>query len=70
MISLFVNSIFLLACIVQVTNIPEFLVDRWYHSIAVVGAEDNCVWIMVVGGLKSTSLSNFMSPVVLLELSE
>ena len=71
MLSSFVSSIFLLAYIVQVTNIPHFMVNRWYHSIAAVGAEGNCVWMMVVGGLKSASLSNYMSPVVaLLELSE
>ena len=63
---------FLLACIVQVANIPKFLVDRWYHSIVAVGAGENCAWIMVVGGLEgsSKSLTKFMPSVVLLELSE
>ena len=57
--------------IFQVRNISGMVADRCGHSIAAVYVSDSCVWIMVVGGWKSTAVGVYASPVTaLVELSK
>ena len=59
----------------QISKLPDMLTDRCGHSISTIGVSDSCIWLLVVGGQKSTTATvksfTYATPMaVLFELSE
>ena len=54
--------------LLQISNMPDKVTKRYWHSISAVGVSDGCIWVMVTGG--NSIFHDFADDVALLELSE
>ena len=64
------SPMYMCSRLLQIKNLPDRVLDRRAHSMNVVAMSATCLWLLVIGGLKSGSVTEYASSVfALIEMS-